>query len=172
VKDEALWVRFDRFSRNLLPLSVTLCLVLVSVVPVPIPGYALVVPLFSLCAVYYWSVNRPQSLPPVAIFALGLIQDSLSGTPFGLHAVMMLLTYGMVVSQRRFFIGKSFGVIWWGFMLVALISIATAWLLASAASWHIVRPGPAGFQYLLTLALYPVAALILTGAQRLMPSPR
>jgi rod shape-determining protein MreD len=172
VKDEALWVRFDRFSRNLLPLSVTLCLVLLSVVPVPIPGYALVVPLFSLCAVYYWSVNRPQSLPPVAIFALGLIQDSLSGTPFGLHAVMMLLTYGMVVSQRRFFIGKSFGVIWWGFMLVALISIAVAWLLASAASWHIVRPGPAGFQYLLTLALYPVAALILTGAQRLMPSPR
>lgn len=172
MKDEALWVRFDRFSRNLLPLSVTLCLVLLSVVPVPIPGYALVVPLFSLCAVYYWSVNRPQSLPPVAIFALGLIQDSLSGTPFGLHAVMMLLTYGMVVSQRRFFIGKSFGVIWWGFMLVALISIAVAWLLASAASWHIVRPGPAGFQYLLTLALYPVAALILTGAQRLMPSPR
>ena len=95
-----------------------------------------------------------------------------TGTPFGLHAVMMLLTYGMVVSQRRFFIGKSFGVIWWGFMLVALISIAVAWLLASAASWHIVRPGPAGFQYLLTLALYPVAALILTGAQRLMPSPR
>jgi rod shape-determining protein MreD len=172
VKDEALWVRFDRFSRNLLPLALTLCLVLISAVPVPIPGYALVVPLFSLCAVYFWSINRPQSLPPVAIFVLGLIQDSLAGTPFGLHAVMMLLTYGMVVSQRRFFIGKSFGVIWWGFMLVALISIATAWLLASAASWHIVRPGPAGFQFLLTLALYPVAALFLTGAQRLMPSPQ
>lgn len=171
MNDEALWVRFDRFSRNLLPLALTFCLVMLSAVPVPIPGYALVVPLFSLCAVYFWSINRPQSLPPVAIFVLGLLQDTLSGAPLGLHAVMLLLTYGMVVSQRSFFLGKSFGVMWWGFMLVALISIAAAWLFASAASWNIVRPGPAGFQFLLTLALYPVAALFLTGAQRLMPSP-
>ena len=170
MNDEALWVRFDRFSRNLLPLVLTFCLVMLSAVPVPIPGYPLVVPLFSLCSVYFWSINRPQSLSPVAIFALGLLQDTLSGAPFGLHAVMLLLTYGMVVRQRNFFLGKSFGVMWWGFMLVALISVAAAWFFASAISWNIVRPGPAGFQFLLTLALYPVAAICLTGVQRLMPS--
>lgn len=171
MNDEALWVRFDRFSRNLLPLAMTFCLVMLSALPLPIPGYALVVPLFSLCAVYFWAINQPRSMPPVAIFVLGLLQDSLSGAPFGLHAVMLLLTYGMVVSQRSFFFGKSFGVMWWGFMLVALISVAAAWLFASAVSWHVVRPGPAGFQFLLTLALYPLAAVFMTGVQRLMPTP-
>jgi rod shape-determining protein MreD len=171
VKEGALWLRFDRFGRNLLPLAVTLCLVLFSAVPVPISGYAVVVPLFPLCAVYFWTINRPQALPPAVVFALGLIQDVLSGTSLGLHAVMLLLAYGMVISQRRFFIGKSFGVIWWGFMLVALIAIVTAWLLASIATGAVIRPGPAGFQFLLTLALYPVMALILIGAQRLMPPP-
>ena len=171
MKEGALWMRIDRFGRNLLPLALTLCLVLISAVRLPIPGYAVVVPLFPLCAVYYWSISRPQSLPPAIIFALGLVQDVLSGSAFGLHAIMLLLAYGMVVSQRRFFIGKSFGVIWWGFMLVALIAIVVAWLLASIASGGIIRPGPAGFQFLLTLALYPVTALILTGAQRLMPAP-
>lgn len=171
MNDEALWMRFDRFSRNLLPMALTFCLVMLSAVPMPIPGYTLVVPLFSLCAVYFWSIHRPESLPPVAIFALGLLQDTLSGAPFGLHALMLLLTYGMVVSQRGFFVGKSFGVMWWGFMLVALIAVAAAWLFASATSWNIVRPGPAGFQLLLTLALYPMMALVLTGVQRLMPTP-
>lgn len=171
MRDEALFARFDRFGRNLLPLLLTLGLILLSAVPLPIPGYALVVPLFSLCSVYYWSVNRPHALPPAVIFLLGLIQDALTGTPFGLHAVMLLLTYGMVVGQRRFFVSQPFGVIWWGFMLVAMIAIAAAWLLASIVAWDIVRPGPAAFQFLLTLAIYPLAAVILAGAQRLMPSP-
>lgn len=171
MKEGTFWLRFDRFGRNLIPVSMTLCLVLFSAVPVPIPGYSMVVPLFPLCAVYFWSINRPQALPPVVVFALGLIQDALAGTPLGLHAVMLLLAYGMVTSQRRFFIGKSFGVIWWGFMLVALIAIVVAWLLASVASGSVIRPGPAGFQFLLTLALYPVLAIMLIGAQRLLPPP-
>ena len=64
MKEGALWLRFDRFGRNLLPLALTLCLMLFSAVPVPIPGYAMVVPLFPLCAVYFWAINRPQALPP------------------------------------------------------------------------------------------------------------
>ncbi len=56
-------------------------------------------------------------------------------------------------------------------MLVALIAIVTGWLLASIATGTVIRPGPAGFQFLLTLALYPVTALILIGTQRLMPPP-
>lgn len=171
MRDEALWLRFDRFGRNLLPLAATTGLVLVGAMPLPIPGYSAVVPLFSLCAVYFWAINRPQALPPAVVFGLGLVQDALAGTPFGLHAVMLLLAYGMVVSQRRFFVGKSFGVIWWGFMLVALIAVVAAWLFASLAAGAVMRPGPAGFQFLLTLAVYPVMALTLTGAQRLVPPP-
>ncbi|HEY4136211.1 MAG TPA: rod shape-determining protein MreD [Alphaproteobacteria bacterium] len=161
----------DRFGRNLVPLGVTLLMVLIGAVPLPIAGYASVVPLFSLCAVFFWAIYRPHLLPLSLVFVIGLVQDALAGTPFGLHALMLLITYGMVASQRRFFLGKPFTLVWWGFMLIALIAIVTAWLLASIAIGTVMRPGPATFQFLLTLALYPVIALLLSGAQRLLPQP-
>lgn len=166
-----LWQRVDRFGRNLVPLAVTLALVILGAVPVPIAGYSAVVPLFALCSVFFWAVYRPHLLPPWLVFAIGLVQDALAGTPFGLNAVMLLIVYGMVASQRRFFVNKPFTLIWWGFMLIALIAIVVAWLLASIALGVVIRPGPATFQFLITLALYPLITLLLAGAQRLLPQP-
>ena len=171
MKSGGLWQRLDRFGRNLVPLAFTLALVILGAVPLPVAGYASVVPLFSLCAVFFWAIYRPHLLPPWLVFCIGLVQDALAGTPFGLNAIMLLLVYGMVANQRRFFLGKPFTLVWWGFMLIALIAIVVAWLLASIAFGVIIRPWPATFQFLLTLALYPLAALLLTGAQRLLPQP-
>ena len=38
----------------------------------------------------------------------------------GIFVGTLLIVYGLIVSQRRFLHGKSFGVSWWGFMLVAV----------------------------------------------------
>ena len=171
MKSGGLWQRLDRFGRNLVPLGVTLLLVILGAVPVPVAGYAAVVPLFALCAVFFWAVYRPDLMPPWLVFVIGLTQDALAGTPFGLNAIMLLIVYGMVASQRRFFLNKPFTLVWWGFMLIALIAIVVAWLLASLAFGVIIRPGPATFQFLITLALYPVIAVMLSGAQRLLPQP-
>ncbi len=171
MKSGGLWQRLDRFGRNLVPLGVTLLMVILGAVPVPIAGYAAVVPLFALCAVFFWAIYRPDLMPPWLVFVIGLTQDALAGTPFGLNAIMLLIVYGMVASQRRFFLSKPFTLVWWGFMLVALIAIVVAWLLASIAFGVIIRPGPASFQFLITLALYPVITLLLSGAQRLLPQP-
>ena len=171
MKSWGLWQRLDRFGRNLVPLGVTLLMVILGAVPVPVAGYAAVVPLFALCAVFFWAVYRPDLMPPWLVFVIGLTQDALAGTPFGLNAIMLLIVYGMVASQRRFFLNKPFTLVWWGFMLVALIAIVVAWLLASIAFGVIIRPGPASFQFLITLALYPVITVMLSGAQRLLPQP-
>jgi rod shape-determining protein MreD len=171
MKSGGLWQRLDRFGRNLVPLAVTLALVILGAVPLPVAGYASVVPLFAPCAVFFRAVYRPALLPPWLVFVVGLVQDALAGTPFGLSAIMLLLAYGMVASQRRFFIGKPFTLVWWGFMLIALIAIVVAWLLASITLGVVIRPGPATFQFLITLALYPLATLLLSGAQRLLPPP-
>ena len=171
MKSWGLWQRLDRFGRNLVPLGVTLLMVILGAVPVPVAGYAAVVPLFALCAVFFWAVYRPDLMPPWLVFVIGLTQDALAGTPFGLNAIMLLIVYGMVASQRRFFLNKPFTLVWWGFMLVALIAIVVAWLLASIAFGVIIWPGPASFQFLITLALYPVITVMLSGAQRLLPQP-
>ncbi|MFN4283347.1 MAG: rod shape-determining protein MreD [Alphaproteobacteria bacterium] len=171
MKSGGLWQRLDRFGRNLIPLAITLTLALIGALPMPIAGYAAVVPLFTFCAVFFWAVYRPDLLPPWLVLLIGLVQDALAGTPFGLNAIMLLLAYGMVASQRRFFLSRPFPLVWGGFMLIALIAIVVAWLLASIFVSHIIRPGPATFQLLLTLALYPLVTLLMAGAQRLLPQP-
>jgi rod shape-determining protein MreD len=55
------------FPNTLIPFTSTLVFVLLSVVPLQIPGFAVVTPAFALMAVYHWTIYRPDLLPPVAV---------------------------------------------------------------------------------------------------------
>lgn len=158
--------RIDLWARNLTPFALTLLLVLLSVVPLPIRGYAQVSPALVLAAVYFWSIHRPDLLPAPAVFAAGLTFDLLSGAPVGMTALVLLLTHSVVVSQRRFFLGKSFLVAWWGFMMVAVAAMAAVWILAMIMQGQLLDPLPTVFRYLLTLCLYPALAVLFVLAQR------
>ena len=151
----ALGPRLERGARNCTPVVLTLTLVFVSMVPVPVPGYIPVTPMLTLVAVYYWSIYRPDLLPLVATFGLGLVQDILTGTPLGMSALVLLLVQGAVVAQRRFFLGKTFIVVWWCFMLVAPAAAAVSWLVACLYHWTIVSPRPLLFQNVITILIYP-----------------
>jgi rod shape-determining protein MreD len=80
-----------------------------------------------------------------------------------------LLTYGAIVSQRRAFLGKSFLVVWWGFLIVAFAAVFVSWLLSSALSGTLIETRAGVFQFLLTFALYPVMTTLLASVQRLIP---
>lgn len=163
------WQRLDNVARRLVPLGLTLLLILFSVVPLHIPGYSTIVPMLALASVYYWAIHRPRLLPPVAVFAVGLAQDFLSGTPLGLHAVVLLLTYGAIVSQRRAFLGKSFLVVWWGFLIVAFTAVLVSWILVSILSGTLIETRAGVFQFLLTFALYPAMTALFARVQRVIP---
>ena len=163
------WQRLDNVARRLVPLGLTLALILFSVVPLHIPGYSSIVPMLALTSVYYWAIHRPRLMPPIAVFAVGLAQDVLSGTPLGLHAVVLLLTYGAIVSQRRAFLGKSFLVVWWGFLIVAFTAVLVSWVLVSALSGTLIETRAGVFQFLLTFALYPAMTALFARVQRVIP---
>ncbi len=150
-----IWHRLDVFIRNLTPLLFTLFLVLVSVVPLRVPGFAAVTPALSLVAVYYWAIFRPDLLPAVAVFAIGLVQDILSGMPLGVNTLVLLAAHAVVASQRRFFLGKSFLVMWWGFLMVAAMAAVATWIIVSMLYGRLLDPAPLGFQFLLTVAIFP-----------------
>ncbi len=157
--------RIERALLGLAPLVLTLALVFLGVLPWPVPNFAPVTPCLTLMAVYYWTIYRPELLPPSATFLVGLVQDGLSGTPLGLNVLLLLLAHGVVVSQRRFFYGKTFLVEWWGFMLVAPGVMLVGWLLASLYNGALMAPGPIGVQLLLTIAFYPCLAWLFARAQ-------
>ncbi len=150
------WVQLDSWARNMTPFGLTLIMVIVSMVPMHVPEYARVVPLLSLMAIYHWAVFRPELLPAFAVFVIGLLQDILSGTPVGVHALVFLIVYGLILSQRRFLAGKSFAVVWLGFSLVASGAAVLSWILVSAYNVVLVDPRPVFFQYLMTLGTFPL----------------
>jgi rod shape-determining protein MreD len=160
------WQRLDSFARRLLPLVLTLLLAVVGVLPFHIPGLSPVAPAFSLMAVYYWAIFRPDLLPAPLVFAAGVLQAVLSGLPLGVEALALLGAYSIVASQRRFFLGKSFVVMWWGFLLVAAGALAAEWALVSVLRDAIVDPRPVAVEFVMTLAFFPFVTWLLVWAQK------
>ena len=163
----AVWQRLDQVARNLVPFSLTLLLGFLGTVPIFFPGYKPVAPAMTLIAVYYWSIFRPDLMPPIAVFALGFFHDLLSGTPLGLSAFILLLVRSAVVSQRRFFMGNSFFIMWGGFLLISAGAMALAWEIISWLESSFVHATPAFFQFLITLALFPAFTWFFVRMQQL-----
>jgi rod shape-determining protein MreD len=160
------WYRLDALARNLTPFGITLILVLLSVVPLHLPVYARVAPVLPVMAVYHWAMHRPTLLPAYAVFLIGFLQDVLTGMPIGINIVVFLTVYGVVLSQRRFFAGKSFLISWLGFALVVAGAAVESWLLVSAFHVTVVDARAVLVQYLMTLGCFPFFAWFFLSWQR------
>ena len=147
----------------------TLVLVIVNVMPLRIPGFSQVTPLLPLIAVYHWAIFRPRLLPAYAVFLIGLLYDTLNGFPIGVSALVFLVVYGVVLSQKSFFIGKSFFILWLGFSLIAAGASVLSWLAVSLLNVTMVEPETVFFQYLMTLGFFPVIAWLFLRWQRAFP---
>jgi rod shape-determining protein MreD len=163
--------RIDRSARQLAPFLSSVILVMFSALPVYLPGYGQVAVDVGLMTVFYWAIYRPDLFPVIAAFVLGLWQDILVGSPIGLHALILLLANWAIVSQRTFFQGKSFAVIWWCFSLVALASALVSWILVCALNTTLVSPMAVLSQAALTVGIFPFMAWFLARAQHAIVRP-
>jgi rod shape-determining protein MreD len=161
--------RLDTRLRALLPLATALLAVMADVLPVPHVGPASVTPVATLCVAFFWSLYRPDLFGAGTAFATGLAHDALAGLPLGLTSLVLLLVRQVVVAQQRFVVTRSFSVIWCCFVLLALAALALRWTLASLWWGRLFAPQPLVFELLLTLALYPVATLLLARAHNFTP---
>ena len=156
----SIWLRLDLIARRLTPLFLTLVLVVLSQVPMQLPAATPIAPGFVVISVYFWALHQPNVLPAPAVFGVGLFQDILGGLPIGLNAFILLALYGLVVSQRRYFFGKSFGVLWWGFAMAVVLIGLLQWGLMSLLSGQLLAATPIVVEQLTAAALYPVVAYV------------
>lgn len=152
------WSRLDIIARCITPFGLTVLLVLINILPLQILGLSTVMPLLPLMSIYLWAVHHPNLMPAYAVFLIGFLQDTLIGTPIGLHITTYLMVYGIVIWQRRFLVGKPFAVIWVGFSLVAAGATIANWLLVSLYYLVVIQPEALAFQYLLSLGAFPLLA--------------
>ena len=153
-----LWQRVESQLRAAVPFVLTLLLAVLCAVPLGIPGLAPVTPLLPAIAVFYWAIYRPDLMPMIAVVLIGLVHDSLTGTPFGLTAFVLLLVQAVAGSQRRFFNAKALPAAWFGFAMIGSGAVALSWLVASLLALEPMPVRPALFQAILTVGLYPVVA--------------
>lgn len=155
------------YPGRLVPFLTTLLFAFFSVVPLNLPGFAVVMPAFALMAVFHWTVYRPDLLPLSAVFVAGLVLDLLDGTPYvGLSALVFLLARAAVMGQRKFFVNRTFTVVWLGFLVLATGVFVLSWALVSAAHGGLIDLRPFIFQAVLTVACYPAASYVLARIQR------
>lgn len=164
-----LWIRLDVMARNMAPFLLTLALLLLSLVQTHIEKFGAVMPMLVLISVYYWAIYRPDLMPMSMVFLLGILHDLIGGGMVGLQAFILLSAFGFVSRQRRFFHGKSFGVVWWGFMLVGLFAAILQWGFMIFIEQRLISPWPVFFSYLLSVAIFPILAIMMIAVHRTLP---
>ncbi|MEM8937592.1 MAG: rod shape-determining protein MreD [Pseudomonadota bacterium] len=113
-------------------------------------------PIIPLFFVFYWSIYAPNYLPAPSVFAVGLLQDFLTGGPLGLWAAVYLAAQFVVMSQRSYFAGRDRSVVWMGFLMAALGVALLFWLTMSLMAGRLLPLGGLAYQLAATVILYPV----------------
>jgi rod shape-determining protein MreD len=163
--------RTDKFAARLLPAATTILAALLQIQPVHVPGYAALTPALIVMTVYHWTTYRPDLLPALALFAIGLGYDLVAGAPLGVTSLTLLILRAVVLRYRGHFVRRSFPYVWAGFTLVTLAVMFGLWALHSALGGAVLDLRTTVFRAVLTISLFPVASFLLGRAQRaLMPA--
>jgi len=148
--------RLDTLARQLLPVSSTLLLVVLSIVPTHAPPLQAIAPSLPLIAVFCWALRRPDLMPPVAAFGIGLFQDLVSGLPVGASALVLLAVHAAVSFQRSFFLDRSFGILWLGFVVIGSGALVLGWLLTCLFYGVLATPWGLLLPVLMCVGLFPL----------------
>jgi rod shape-determining protein MreD len=138
------------------------------VIPLGIPGYAQVTPNFVLMSIYYWTIYRPDHLPYLVVFLVGLLVDLLTFGPPGVTPFALLIVRAAVLGQRKLFVGRNFPILWWGFAIATAAVTVLSWGVGSLYSARLLDPRSFAFQAVLTAAIYPVLSWVFSRVQRVM----
>jgi rod shape-determining protein MreD len=153
------------FSR-LLPVATTAAAAMLSIQPVHIPANAALAPAFMLMVVYHWAIYRPDLLPPLAVFLIGVAHDLLAGGVLGVTALLLLLARAVVMRYRRWFPDRTFPFVWGSFSLLAAVAMLGLWMLDSLLQAEAVEFQSTVFRAILTISLFPIASFLLGRTQR------
>ncbi len=158
-------------ARRSFPASIAVILLLIASAPLGLPGQAELQATMALSCVFFWSLFRPDSMPPPVVFLLGLLTDLLGYAPPGVGVLTLLLVHGLALHWRRVLVRLGFLLVWFTFMGVASAAAALEWALTSLLTFRLLPPGPALFQCALGAGIYPLLAVVFTHAHHTLAEP-
>ena len=163
--------RLDIASRWSFPACITILLMLLTQAPLGVLGQAALLPAVALGSVWFWSVFRPDAMPPPVVFLIGLLTDLLGYLPPGISVFTLLSVHGVALALRRTLAQRGFAVVWLMFAVVACGASVVTWLLVMLLTFRVLSPDPALFQAAISAAIYPVLSIPFAGAHRSIANP-
>jgi rod shape-determining protein MreD len=163
--------RLDIAARHAVPAGCTVVLMLLTGAPLGIANQAALLPAVTLAGVYFWSLHRPAAMPPPVVFVIGLLFDLLGYLPLGVGVLSLLIVHGVALRWRSALTGSGVLRGWLAFAGIAVGAALVGWVLTALLSFRLLPLGPALFQAVLTIALYPALAIVFTGAHRTIADP-
>ena len=167
----SLWRLLDATARQTFPVTTAAILLLGLSAPLGLPGQPQLQVSVVLACVFFWSVFRPDSMPPAAAFGLGLLTDLLSQAPLGISVLVLLIVHGVALRFRRFLSAQGFVVVWLAFLAVAAGAATASWALTSVLVFRLLPVGPALLEFGVSAGFYPMLALVFTRAHRGLADP-
>ena len=162
--------RLEHNVRRFFPVLISAALALASVLPTGLPQWGLLAPPFLLASIFYWSMVRPDLMPPTAAFLLGLFQDMLTGMPLGTGALIMTIAQWTIRGQQRYLANRPFFLIWAAFAPVIFVAGLIDWLVYALFTFHIAPIDGALVRMVLGFILFPVVAwLVLIPVHSTLP---
>ncbi|MEE2694434.1 MAG: rod shape-determining protein MreD [Pseudomonadota bacterium] len=158
--------RIERGFRVIIPSIITFILTLLTVVPYGIPELNRAMPLLPLVGIFFWSIHCPALYPIFVSFFLGLLQDSLGGTPIGFSSAIYLAMHALVGYQHTFFHDKNFLVLWCAFSVLSAVIVVLGYIVLVIFHLALLPVTPILMQLLVTIAIYPLVTRFLQVVMR------
>jgi rod shape-determining protein MreD len=160
-----------RLLAGLVPLLCGLLAVLVGNIPITLVGGLVPAPLLGLIPIYFWCLVRPDLMTPATTFAIGIVEDVLSGGAPGLWTLSFVLTYAAVARSRDSFAGLSgLGAVL-GFSVAALVACSCAYAITALSFWRLPLPGPIVSELAMTVLFYVPTAMAIGAIHHRLVGP-
>jgi rod shape-determining protein MreD len=160
-----------RFVAALMPFVLGVFATAVANFPVSFTNGLFPTPLFGLMAVYFWGLMRPDLMPPLAAFLIGLCEDVLSGGPPGIWAAAFMVCYIFVERQRESLAGlASYGAIL-GFAAAMIVTAASAFVIVAVYYWRLPPVAPVVVAVAANVLWYIPALAIMSATQHRLIGP-
>lgn len=155
------------WGQRLLPPVLAIIFVMLSYLPIYINFFNNIRPDLGLAAIYFWMMYRPDLFDLKTVAVMGLVDGVMSSSMFGLGLFSYLFMYLLMLNLRKYFNGRSFVVLWYGFIAMSLVTMLIKWLVASVYHACFLPMSTLIFSYLIGAAIYPVVSMFFACIQNL-----
>ncbi|MEZ5757414.1 MAG: rod shape-determining protein MreD [Emcibacteraceae bacterium] len=147
--------------KSVIPFFTVVFLIILMVLPYNMPLISDIMPYLTLIGVYYWSVFKPEYMPVSVVFAIGILQDILLGSPLGLTSLLLVVVQQFIFFQGRRFLERDFLFNWFVFVMIVIGFGTLTWIIVSLYFRVFLDYIGIIGQILLTIAFYPLITWLL-----------